>query len=112
MSDAVRVLVLKTFERAAKKLFGAAEVEALSTYLAANPEAGAVIPGACGARKARWRLAGRGKRGGARVVYYYNGRTALYLIVAYAKNEREDLSPEGKARVAELVDEIKRLERS
>jgi hypothetical protein len=39
-------------------------------FIAANPEAGEVIPGAQGARKVRWQASGRGKRGGSRVIYF------------------------------------------
>jgi hypothetical protein len=65
----------------------------LVAYLAYNPAAGVVIPGTGGVRKLRWGLEGRGKRGGARVIYYYHdAEMPLYLMTAYAKNERENLS--------------------
>jgi len=38
--------------------------------LLADPEAGAIIPGSGGVRKLRWGVAGRGKRGGIRVIYF------------------------------------------
>jgi hypothetical protein len=41
-------------------------------------------------RKLRWRLEGRGKRGGARVIYFYH--SAVFALTAYAKNERANLS--------------------
>ncbi len=44
-------------------------------------------------RKIRWALAGRGKRGGARVIYYYHSeRLPLFLLTAYAKNVQANLS--------------------
>lgn len=46
-----------------------------------------------GVRKLRWALAGRGKRGGARIIYYYyNREIPIFAITAYAKNELENLS--------------------
>jgi hypothetical protein len=61
-------------------------------YLAYNPTAGDVIPGSGGVRKVRWGLEGRGKRGAARVIYFFhNLEMPLYLFTAYAKNERENL---------------------
>ena len=48
------------------------EYLALQNALTANPEAGAVIPGAGGVRKLRWATRGRGKRGGVRIIYFLN----------------------------------------
>lgn len=49
------------------------EYRALQAFLAADPEAGDVIPGTGGFRKLRWAdpARGKGKRGGLRVIYYY-----------------------------------------
>jgi hypothetical protein len=69
------------------------ERAALIDYLAYNPTAGDLIRGTGGVRKLRWRLSGRGKRGGARVVYFYHSfEMPLFMLAAYAKNERADLS--------------------
>ena len=58
-----------------------------------NPDAGDVIPGSGGLRKLRWRLAGRGKRGGLRIIYYRVVSTEqIYLLYVYAKNEQTDLT--------------------
>jgi hypothetical protein len=76
-----------------RKLLDDAERAALVDYLAYHPTAGVVAPGTGGVRKVRWGLEGRGKRGGARVIYYYHDmEMPLYLMTAYAKNERENLS--------------------
>lgn len=65
----------------------------LVDYLARNPLAGDLIPGTGGVRKLRWALEGPGKRGGARVVYYYhNDAMPIFMLTAYAKYERADLS--------------------
>ena len=70
-----------------------AERAELVLYLAYNPTAGDVIPGSGGVRKLRWGLEGRGKRGGARVIYFFHDlEMPLLLLKAYAKNEQEDLS--------------------
>lgn len=74
------------------------------SFIAANPEAGDVIPETGGVRKVRWSRAGSGKRGGVRVVYFYHdAKRPLYLLMAYAKARREDLSPSEKRRVRELT---------
>jgi len=58
----------------------------------AKPQAGEIITGPGGVRKVRWALEGRGKRGGARIIYFFHDMNRpLYLLTAYAKNEREDL---------------------
>jgi hypothetical protein len=58
------------FEKQAKAVWSDAEREAFVDWIAANPGAGDVIPGADGARKVRWSHAGKGKRGGVRVIYF------------------------------------------
>lgn len=77
-------------------------------FIAANPEAGDVIPGTGGVRKVRWARAGTGKRGGARVIYFYHdaGRP-LYLLMVYAKARRENLTPDEKRAVGKLAAIIK-----
>lgn len=77
--------------------------------LAANPEAGAVIPGLGGLRKIRIALPGRGKRGGARVLYmlFVKGET-VFLLYVFAKGEFEDLPPDKRRVIRTLVEEIKK----
>jgi hypothetical protein len=69
------------------------DLRGLQNFLLVTPDAGDVIPGGSGLRKLRWPLRGRGKRGGARVIYYrYVTANRIYLLYAYAKNEQEDLT--------------------
>ena len=73
-------------------------------FVGANPEAGEIIPETGGVRKLRWALAGRGKRGGARVIYYYhNERLPLFLLAAYGKNEKANLSKAERNAMRRLV---------
>ena len=75
------------------KLMDDVERAELVLYLAYNPTAGDVIPGSGGIRKVRWGLEGRGKRGGARVIYFFHDmEMPLLLLKAYAKNKQDDLS--------------------
>jgi hypothetical protein len=81
------------FLSATRKLMDDEERAVLVDYLALNPTAGDLVPGTGGVRKLRWALDGRGKRGGARIVYFYHGAALpLFLLTAYAKNERANLS--------------------
>ena len=58
-------------------------------WIAANPEAGDIIPGTGGCRKVRWQRAGMGKRGGARVIYFNRlGDGTIWLLTMYAKAVR------------------------
>ena len=80
-------------DRRIDKLMTEGERELLIAYLAANPTAGDLIPGTGGVRKLRWGLAGRGKRGGARVIYFYQkADLPLFALTIFAKNERADLT--------------------
>jgi hypothetical protein len=89
---------------------GLSEMErtALVVYLASNPEAGLIVPETGGLRKLRWALPGRGKSGGARVVYYYhNESTPLYVLDIYAKNQKANLSAAEKKAARKTIDAIK-----
>ncbi len=95
MPPAPLVTVVETpeFIRRTEKLLDEGDREALIAYLAANPTAGDLIPGTGGVRKLRWGLEGRGKRGGARIIHFlHSSRLPLFLLTAFAKNERTDLS--------------------
>jgi len=97
-----------TFTRQADKLFSEDERRELIDYLADNPLAGDEIPGTGGVRKLRFAASGRGKRGGARVVYFYGGdQIPLYALLAYAKSAKTDLNPGERRAVAAIVEAIK-----
>jgi hypothetical protein len=93
------------FIKQAAALWSAAELDDLKDYLARNPLAGDEMPGTGGLRKLRSSRAGMGKRGGARVIYYYYNETApLYLFMAYAKAAQENPSPAAMAILAKLAE--------
>jgi len=104
MDRAVVVGATQQFDRWARKLLTAPEYEALRDYLASHPDSGPVIPGTGGARKLRWAVAGRGKRGGARLIYvYFMTAGRLYLLTGYTKNEKADLSAGERAEIREVI---------
>jgi hypothetical protein len=85
---------------------------AFQNELQDNPEKGDLIKEAGGVRKVRLRLPGRGKSGGARVIYLYlENHALLYLLTIYTKKEQADLSPEQKKAIRAVVEEIKRSHR-
>jgi hypothetical protein len=89
----ITVVETPEFLSATRKLLNDEERASLVEYLAYNPSAGDLIPGTGGLRKLRWGLEGRGKRGGARVIYFFhNAGLPLFVLTAYAKNERADIS--------------------
>ena len=86
------------FTRQTEKLFNEDEKRELIDFLAENPVAGDEIPGTGEVRKLRFAASGRGKRGGARVIYYYLDETMpLYALLAYAKNVRNGMAPDEKS---------------
>ncbi len=98
------------FVAAARKLMDETERSSLVLYLAYNPEAGDIVPGTGGVRKLRWALEGRGKRGGARVVYYFHSeRIPLFALDVYAKNQRTDLTEDEKAKLKRFVKTVAQL---
>ena len=80
----------------------------LQNHLLENPNAGDVIRGGSGLRKVRWAATGRGKRGGARVIYFrYVPGDRIYLILGYVKNEQDDLSTQQIEVLTDLMKDIK-----
>ena len=97
-----------TFTRQADRLFSEDEKRELIDYLAENPLAGDEIPGTGGVRKLRFGTLGRGRRGGARVIYFYGGeRMPVYALLAYAKSAKTDLGRADRRSVAMIVEAIK-----
>ena len=84
------------------------ELAALQADLVANPGAGDVIKGSGGARKVRVAAKGRGKRGGARVIYFFISKSmTVYLLLAYSKSEKDDLTPAEVKILRSLVSQLK-----
>jgi hypothetical protein len=85
---------VSTFRRSAAKLLDDDDLAALQTLLMLHPDAGDVIPGTGGLRKVRVPAKGKGKRAGGRVIYYWvTADDQIFLLYAYAKNERTDITP-------------------
>lgn len=97
-----------SFSKSASALWSESELDELKNYIAVNPMAGDEITNTGGLRKLRWNRQGMGKRGGARVIYYFYDESApVYLLWAYAKGKQEDLSPKEKLALTKAVDVLK-----
>jgi hypothetical protein len=104
---------LPKFKAEATELLGASGIDAIADYLIDHPDAGDVIPGAGGARKLRWAAKGKGKRGGARVIYIYVVLAAnIYLLRCYAKNVRTDLTADEKRELRQIAAYLKGVQQN
>ena len=75
----------KLFTRLVQEYLSDDEYSELQHALIANPKAGAVVPGSGGIRRLRWGVAGRGKRGGIRVIYFLRTRQGQIWIPCIRK---------------------------
>jgi hypothetical protein len=104
---AMKVVATHGYERRATKVFTPTERAAAELEIALAPTAWPVIPDTGGARKARAARGGRGKSGGARVIYYVvSRRDVVYLLDVYAKSAKEDLSDAEKREIRRLIGAI------
>ena len=93
-SEMRTVIETPTFQKQAEKLWTETERLEFIGWIALNPLAGDVIPGAEGARKVRWSRSGSGKSGGARVIYFnLTQREVVLLVAMYAKADRANMLP-------------------
>jgi hypothetical protein len=110
VDDAPEIIVLQLpkFKAEAIELIGADGIEELAVYLIDHPNAGDVIQGSGGVRKLRWAAKGKGKRGGARVIYVYVVVAArIYLMRCYAKNVKTDLTADEKKQLRQVAAHLK-----
>jgi hypothetical protein len=79
------------------------EYAALQQHLVAQPTAGPVIAGTGGLRKIRWTVAGKGKRGWTRVIYYHVvAQAQIRMILIYRKGIKDDLTPREKVVLRQI----------
>jgi mRNA-degrading endonuclease RelE of RelBE toxin-antitoxin system len=100
----MRFIETPIFTRTAVELLDDEEYRALQLSLLWRPERGPLIRRSFGLRKMRWSLMGRGKRGGLRIIYYWDEASeTFYMLYAYPKNVQEDLSAQQLRVLRRLV---------
>jgi len=94
------------FTKLIQKLISDEEYHLLQLQLSVRPESGDIIKGSGGIRKLRWTGSGRGKRGGIRVVYYYiTEDEQIYMLYAYPKSKKDDLTADQLKQLKQLVED-------
>lgn len=102
------MLIIETsiFTRQVLNLLSEEEYRQLQLALVTRPDLGDLIPGSGGLRKVRWSLAGRGKRGGVRTIYYWAVRKdQILMLLMYAKNEQENLTNDQLKVLRRIIEE-------
>ncbi|EBC6247791.1 type II toxin-antitoxin system RelE/ParE family toxin [Klebsiella quasipneumoniae subsp. similipneumoniae] len=97
----------KVFQRVIGGLLSPDELREFQEVLRQDPTAGDTISGTGGCRKIRWALPGMGKSGGIRVIYYYlTADNEVFLLIAYPKNEKDNLTNAEKNQLKKAVEGI------
>ena len=100
----MRFIETPVFTRRLLELLSDDEYRPLQLALLFRPEQGDLIRGTGGLRKIRWKARGTGKRGGCRVIYYWDKKDdTIYLLLIFAKGKQEDLTPEQVKSLRRLV---------
>jgi len=108
----ITVVETAGFIAASARLLTEDERVGIIGVLARNPECGDVIPGTGGLRKVRIRLAGHGKSGGGRVIYFYlNEGMPLFALMVYAKNQAAQLTKAQENELAAIASCIKKTKK-
>lgn len=104
------VLATPTFEADARTAgLTDEEIQHIASVIAADPLAGALVPGSGGARKMRFARRGAGKSGGYRTIHYFGGDDVpVFLLAVYGKGEKANLSQAERNELASLLPMIAR----
>nr|WP_051076224.1 MULTISPECIES: type II toxin-antitoxin system RelE/ParE family toxin [unclassified Thioalkalivibrio] len=103
---AIELIETPTFTRQSQTIATDDELKELQCTLIAQPDKGDLIQGTGGLRKIRIGLGQQGKRGGGRVIYFLASKEIIYLILAYPKNAKDNLTATEKAALKALTSRL------
>ena len=99
------IIETRILTRRIKELMRDDEYGELQEALVDCPDIGDIIQGSGGLRKVRWRLEGRGKSGGVRVIYYWmKENEQIYMLYVYPKSRQGDLTSEQVKELKSIVE--------
>lgn len=99
------IIETSIFTKLITELMSDDEYKDLQDALVVRPDRGALIKHSGGLRKVRWALKGKGKSGGARVIYYWmNEQDQLYMLLAYPKNVQDNLTDQQLKKLKQIVE--------
>jgi len=102
----VKFIETPLFTKEVQALLEDDEYKSLQFALLLRPEQGSIIPGSGGLRKVRWARKGMGKRGGIRLIYYWDKKTeSFYMLLIYSKSKKDDLSQDQLRILNQLIKE-------
>ncbi len=92
------------FQKRVDDLLDLNEYAELQDALRTRPDAGSIQSGTGGCRKLRWEAQGKGKSGGARVIYYwYQEDGEIFLLAIFSKGEKDNLSMAERNSLRKLI---------
>jgi mRNA-degrading endonuclease RelE of RelBE toxin-antitoxin system len=101
----MKIVETAVFTKQINTLLPDDQYKELQKELVFNPSAGDIIKHSGGLRKIRWRSASKGNRGGIRVIYYwFVSEDQIYMLLAYGKNEKDDLTAAELKILRQLVE--------
>ena len=105
----MQVVRLTPYLRAMRAMgFDETDMRNIEAAILAAPQAHPIVKGLRGVRKARFARPGSGKSGGGRALYYVMlSRELLFMLTAYPKNERDDLSSDQRKAILRAIEGIK-----
>ena len=101
------VIETQTFTKCFSRLGTDRDLFVVQKKILFDRRVGNLIPSSHGLRKMRIPASGHGARGGARIIYYFDERYTVYLLLAYSKALKTDLTADELKVLSKLVVQLK-----